>query len=81
MFAGISAGQLIKKLKETDTPYNVPSALFEWAISKKKQIDIFLILNYHLGLLPKDVRPKEKPLESLSKYQKIMNQPHAKYVK
>lgn len=79
MFTGISVGQFIKKLKETDTPYNVPSAIFEWALSKKKQIDIFIILNYHLGLFPKD-RPKEKPLESLSKYQKAMNLPHAKYV-
>lgn len=71
----------MNKLRQAKSGYILPSAVFEWAMNKKKSIDVFIsfIANFvFFGSIPKDVRDKEKPMEALNKYRKKMNLPHAK---
>lgn len=79
---GTSYNQALTKLRHAQKGYVLPSAVFDWAIKKKKAVDVFINFMYHvhsmIGSVPKEIRDKEKPLESLKLYRKQMHLPNTK---
>lgn len=77
----ITFNQALAKLQQAKRGFVYLTSAIEWAIFKKKPIDVFInIMHSHhwFFLLPKELRDKEKPLESLKKYRKKMSLPQAK---
>lgn len=70
-FLGVSVGILIKKFKEHETEERSYPSMMNWAINKKKQIDVFYLINYFLPNLVKSTKQKNL-IHSLQKYQTAM---------
>lgn len=64
-------GQLIKKFKEHEVDDRAYSSVINWALSKKKHIDVFYIINYFMGG-KKAVKEKGKLSQMLHKYKTAM---------
>ncbi|KAK4881562.1 hypothetical protein RN001_004881 [Aquatica leii] len=79
---GITFNQVQVKLKQAKNGIVVLSSIFDWAMNKKKQIDVFINFFYHHWFLsiPRERRDKEKPLNLLNNYRKKMSLPHTKLI-
>lgn len=78
-----TVNKAISKLQTVKSGYVHIPAVFDWAVKKKKNIDVFMnfiYYNHSLDLAPKEVRDKEKPIAALNKYRKKVNLPQTKYV-
>lgn len=73
--------QALSKVRLAKHGYVYIPAVFDWAIKKKKNIDVFMnfiYYNHSLDLAPKELRDKERPIGALNKYRKKVNLPQAK---
>lgn len=74
---GVNLYSLIKKLQESpDSEHVVLTSSIEWALQKKKQVDVFInmLARFESGLVPKELKERErKPIEYLNLYSKEMS--------
>lgn len=81
LFAELTVNQITQKLKSVKSGSVKVSAMFNWAINKKKHFDLFISLVYYnhwMFELNREVRAREDPIELFEKYCKDLSLPYSK---